>query len=479
MFKRTKIVATIGPSSQKYNVLEKMVKAGMNVTRLNFSHGSYENHATLINNIRKAEKKLGEPVAIMQDLQGPKIRLGTLPEKGVLIKTGQKIVINTAQKEYTDNELPLDYPDLHKFLKIGHRILIDDGHAEMKVLKIEGTKVYCRVTDGYLLKTHKGLNLPDSKLPISVLSEKDKNDLLFGVKMGVDAVALSFVSNAKDIKVARALIKKYEKKLRIKDKYPIFIVAKIERHEALTNIDEIIAEADGIMVARGDLAMETTMSEMPLIQKTIIEKANRLIKPVIVATQMLDSMQQNRRPTRAEITDVANAVIDHADALMLSNESAVGKFPIETVEMMAEIITSTEESKYDDVDPNQEVHPHTSISKAVAGLSGLLAKEVGAKAILVASATGHTGRLVSRVRPELPIFVGVESIRAGRHLCLSWGVRPFLLPISRSIEALLKSFMSFVKKHKMVKKGDRVVVVTGEPLGRPGSTNLLEVKEVK
>lgn len=478
MLKRTKIVATIGPSSNKIKVLEQMIKAGVNVTRLNFSHGSYANHAILIKNIKKAEKKLGEPVAIMQDLQGPKIRIGILPKEGILIKTGQKIIINAAKKEFSNNEIPLDCPVLHKFLKTGERILIDDGRAELKVLKVRGVRIVCRVVEGFLLQSHKGINLPDTKLPISVLSEKDKNDLFFGLKMGVDIVALSFVSCAKDIKELRKLIVKYEKKLKMKEKQPVIIIAKIERNEALKNIDEIIEEADGIMVARGDLAMETTMSEMPLIQKNIIEKANKLIKPVIVATQMLDSMQQNLRPTRAEITDVANAVIDHADALMLSNETAVGKYPVQAVKTMSEIIIATEKSKYDDVDLHQEVHLHSSISKAIAGLSGVLALEVNAKAILVASATGRTGRLVSRVRPELPIFVSVETARAARQLCLSWGINSFLLPHRRNVEDLINSFMGYIKKHKIVKKGDRVVVITGEPVGKPGSTNLLEVREM-
>lgn len=479
MSKRTKIVATIGPASERFTILEQMVKAGVNVTRLNFSHGSYKSHEALIRNIRRVEKKLGAPVGIMQDLQGPKIRIGLLPADGILIKTGQKIIVNTAKKKYSEGELPFDYPGLHKFLKPGERILVDDGRAELKVIKKKGSKIYCHVVEGRSLSSHKGINLPDTKLPIPVLSEKDKKDLFFGLKMKVDIVALSFVSSAQDIKDLRALIVKYEKKLGLKEKQPIFVVAKIERHEALKNIKTIIAEADGIMVARGDLAMETKMAEMPLTQKTIVEKANKMVKPVIVATQMLDSMQQNRRPTRAEITDVANAVIDHADALMLSNETAVGKYPVETVKTMSKIIKATEESKYDNVDPRQEVHQHISTSKAIAGLSGLLAKEIGAKATLVASATGRTGRLVSQIRSELPVFVGVETERAGRQLCLSWGVSPFLLPRRRSIEELIKVFLTYVKKQRMVKKGDKVVVVTGEPVGKPGSTNLLEVREIK
>jgi len=477
--KRTKIIATIGPASEKEATLEKMARAGVNVARLNFSHGSYENHAMLIRRLRRVEKKIGRPLAIMQDIQGPKIRLGVLPEAGLRLKTGGKIILTSEIKTYDGRRLPLDCSGLEKTLKSGDRILIDDGHAELKIEKIKGREIYCRVVEGYLLKSHKGLNFPDSRLAISILSEKDKNDLRFGVKMGVDAIALSFVHTAEEIRRTRQLIARYEKELKVKEKQPIFIVAKIERNEALKNIDEIIEEADGVMVARGDLAMETRMSEMPLVQKTIVDKAMKMIKPVIVATQMLDSMQNSRRPTRAEISDVANAVIDHADALMLSNETAAGRFPVETVRTMADIISSTEKSEYDNVDLYKEVHPHKSVSKAIAGISGILASQVGAKAVLVASATGRTGRLVSRVRAELPVFVGAETIRAMRQLCFSWGVRSFLLPRQKSVESLLKEFLKFIRKEKLVKKGDRVVVITGEPVGKPGSTNLIEVREMK
>ncbi len=479
MHKSTKIVATIGPASESYGKIKAMIKAGVNVARLNFSHGSYENHAKLIRNIRRAEKELGVPIGIMQDIQGPKIRLGDMPAAGVLIKTNDEIVINTSLISFDGKDLPLYFPGLEKYVKPGDRLLIDDGHAELKIKKVAGTRIMCKVIEGYLLKSHKGINFPDSFLKIPIMSDKDRRDLKFGLKMKVDIIALSFVHTAKEIKNVRTLIKKYQQELKMKSQAPVFIVAKIERNEAVKNIDEILKEADGVMVARGDLAMETTMSEMPLLQKMIVEKANALVKPVIVATQMLDSMQTNRRPTRAEITDVANAVIDHADALMLSNETATGKYPVEAVRTMSEIIKTTEESKYDDIDPFKEMHPHKSISKAIAGLSGVVAMQVGAKAILVASATGATGRLVSRVRPQYPVYVGVKSIVAGRQLCLSWGLRPFLLSAKHSVEDLVSAFLSYVKKTKLVKKGDKIVLITGEPVGKMGNTNMLEVKEVK
>ncbi len=349
MFKFTKIVATIGPACADEKTLTQMVKAGVNVARLNFSHGTYASHKKLMNNIRKVEKSTGVPVAILQDLQGPKIRLGNLPEKGLEIKTGSKVVFDTSIKEYKGKELPVAYSGLQKFLKAGQHFLLDDGHMSVKIEKISGSKIYCQVIEGERLTSHKGLNFPDSVLKIPSLSKKDIADLEFGVKAGVEFVALSFVHTAEDILRLRALIKKFEKKLKIKKQAPILIIAKIEQHEAVENIDEILDVVDCIMVARGDLGLETAEAGVPVIQKTIIAKARAKAKMVIVATQMLDSMQHNRIPTRAEVSDVANAVIDHTDAVMLSNESASGDFPVLTVKTMAEIVRTTEASPFDDL----------------------------------------------------------------------------------------------------------------------------------
>lgn len=476
--KKTKIVATLGPSSQDYKIIEKMIKAGVNVFRLNFSHGSYENHAVLISNIRKAEKKLTIPIAIMQDLQGPKIRIGEMPEVGVNIQTDQKVTIAIGEKNYKDEEIPLIYPGLEKNLKKGDGVLIDDGNIELKVLEIKKNKVKCRVLQGGTIFSHKGVNLPNSNLTdIPALSEKDKQDLKFGIKLGVDAVALSFVKTAADIVHARKLIYLYEKKLKIKVEQPIFIVSKIEQHEAIDNLNEIIAETDGVMVARGDLAMETNMSQLPLLQKKIIDKANEATKPVIVATQMLDSMQEKIRPTRAEITDVANAVIDHADALMLSNETAVGKHPVLVVETMKKIIVQTEKSKYDDFDI-MSYHETKSISKSIANLAPMLANKINAKMILVASSSGKTGRLVSRFRSEKKVLVGTEKVRGCRQLCFSWGIIPFVLDKCKTVEDLTRGFITYVRKNKIGKKGDLAVMIGGEPVGMQGKVNFLVVKEV-
>ena len=476
--KKTKIVATLGPSSQDYQTVEKMIKAGVNVFRLNFSHGSYENHEILVDNIRRAERKLGVPVAVMQDLQGPKIRIGEIHGMGAKVEANRKIVIAVGEKLFKNGELPLIYPGLEKHLKKGERILIDDGNIELKVEVVKGKKIFCKVVQGGTVLSHKGVNLPDTDLnKISALSDKDKKDLKFGLKLGVDAIALSFVKSANDIKEARKAVAFYEKKLKIKVEQPVFIVSKIEQHEAINNLDEIIAETDGVMVARGDLAMETNMSQLPLLQKKIIDKAIEATKPVIVATQMLDSMQEKIRPTRAEITDVANAVIDHADALMLSNETAIGRHPVLVVETMSKIIVQTEKSKYDDYNL-MSYRESTSISKSIASLTPLLAKKIDAKMVLVASATGKTGRLVSRFRSEKPVLVGTETLRGCRQLCFSWGIIPFVLNKCKTVEDLTRGFVNYVRRHNLGNKGDRAVMIGGEPVGLQGRVNFLVVKEI-
>lgn len=479
MFKKTKICCTIGPSCDSVKVLTDMVKAGMNIARLNFSHGDYDSHAELIQNIRQVEEITGEPIAIMQDLQGPKIRVGVMPEAGLPIKAGDQIVFDTSLTEYKGNEIPLDYHDLHKFLEPGQRILVDDGHIEIKVKKVEGTKIIGDVVEGVLIFSHKGLNLPDSDLDIAAISEKDKKDLKFGVEQGVDLVALSFVRSAKDIIDLRFLVKQFEEELGIKNQPSIRLISKIERRVAVDNLEEILDVTDGIMVARGDLGLEMLAAEVPLVQKRIIDSANAHAKPVIVATQMLDSMRENRRPTRAEVSDVANAVIDHADTLMLSNETAVGKHPTLVVENMADIIVSTEKSHYDDTALPPIHKSGTTIDIAIAELSRILAEEVKAKIILAASISGETGRLISHVRPSLYILVGTSSQRVQRQLNLSWGVVPFILEPCRSIEELVERSIAYIKKHKIAKNGDQMVVVAGEPVGQAGNVNLVEVREIK
>ena len=479
MHKYTKIVATIGPACADQQTLAAMIKAGMNVARLNFSHGTHADHATLIKNIRAAEADSGEPIAIMQDLQGPRIRLGNLPEKGVALKTGEIIALNFENIEYKNGQLPVSFPGLEKNLKTGERILIDDGRVETKIIRIEGGLVHAEVIDGSVVTSHKGLNFPDSIWTVDVISVKDKEDLKFGLAQKVDLVALSFVRSAKDILDLRFLIKQYQTELGADFVAPVGIIAKIERHEAVDNLDAILDAVDGVMVARGDLGLEMPAAEVPLVQKKIIDGANIKAKPVIVATQLLDSMQEKRRPTRAEVSDVANAVIDHADALMLSNETAAGKNPVLVVQTMAEIIVSTEKSTYDDTNL-PPVHKHgTGVDIAIAELSRVLAEEVKAKFILAASLSGETGRLISHVRPSLPILVATNTKIVQRQLNLSWGVIPFILPPCKSIEELVERSVSYVKQKKLGKAGDKMIIVAGEPVGQAGNVNLVEVREVK
>ncbi len=468
---RTKIVCTIGPASEKPAILEAMIKAGLKVARLNLSHGSQENHQVLIKRIRAVADKLGEPVAILADLQGPRLRVGELPNKGINLKAGESVVLDAALEDYQGGKIPVCYPDLAKCLKEGARILLNDGRLELIVQKIRGNLVEAKVKTGGLLTSDKGINLPDTTLNIGALTDKDKADLKFVLAAGVDLVALSFVKSARDILDLRYLIKEDSKET-------VRIIAKIEKHEAIKNIDEIIEAADGVMVARGDLGLEMPAEDVPLWQKQIIGKCLAKAKPVIVATQMLDSMTREPRPTRAEVSDVANAVIDHADAVMLSNETAAGEYPVEAVATMAKIISRTEASVFDDL-PLVDQPKDKETEAVLSELARLLADRVKAKAILAASLTGDTGRQISRFRPELPIFVATNTLLVQRQLNLSWGVEPFILPPCHSIEELVERSLSYLKKIKKVKNGDKIIIVAGEPVGHAGQVNLVEVKEVR
>lgn len=482
MRKRTKIVCTLGPASESVATIEKMIKAGMNVARLNFSHGTYESHRQSIKNIREASKKINEPVAIMADLQGPKIRIGVLPEKGVELKAGKMITFSTAGGNYRDvvfdETIPVDYPELHRFVKAGERLFLDDGRIETKIVRVADASIHTEVIIGGKLTSHKGINVPDSKLAVRALTDKDKEDAEFAVRADVDYMALSFVTAAADILDLRYLIKEHQQALKSGAGEPIKIIAKIERYEAVKNIKEILDAADGIMIARGDLGIEIPPQNVPLAQKQLIDEALSAAKPVIVATQMLDSMQTNPRPTRAEVSDVANAVIDHTDAVMLSNETATGKYPVEAVKMMSEIIVKTEQSAYDNLHVPPFDKKKKKVDEVLTELSRFLAEEVGAKLILAASLTGETARLISRYRPELLIVVATNSERVRNQLNLSWGASPFLLAPCETIEELIERSLAHIKQAKLAKTGEKIIIVSGEPVGHAGHVNLLEVREV-
>ncbi len=457
MTKRTKIVCTIGPASQSTPVLRKMIRAGMNVARLNFSHGTFASHTKTMKNVLAAAKAEKEPVTLLQDLQGPKIRLGNLPEEGVMMKAGQTVVLKTGTETFVPGDVarfPVTYANTHKDVAVGNRILIDDGLLEIKVTKIFGREVFAKVVNGGKVTSHKGMNFPDSTLHVSPITEKDRKDLAFGVRSGVDWVALSFVTSAKDIRTLRALIKKAAKRGQVLPR----IIAKIEKHEAITHFDEILEAVDGIMVARGDLGVEIPAEDVPIRQKEIIEKCRLAGKPVVVATQMMDSMTKNPRPTRAEVSDVANAVIDHADAVMLSGESATGAHPVETVAFMAKIAARAEASAFDDVPLTKDMNG--SMELTVSHALENLATQKFIDGVLTATFLAPWSEQLNMSRPEVPIFLATPSANVARQLNIRWGVRPFIVPHASS-KAFTARALAHLKKTKMVKSGMRLALVLG------------------
>jgi pyruvate kinase len=462
--KKTKIVCTLGPTSQSVKILTEMVKAGMNVARLNFSHGDHENHALLIKNIRRVAKKLNTTITIMQDLHGPKIRVLDMKEP-LSVKVGQEVIIGQ------DFKLDLD---VMQSIRPKQKILIEDGLIELEVQRISRGKVICVALSPGKIQEHKGVNLPRTKLHIPILTQRDIDDLKFGLKQDVDYVALSFVRTAQDVKNLRRLIDKYNPKNFGKP----LILAKIEKPEGVKNFDAILKFSDAVMVARGDLGVEMAENQVPIIQKTIIQKCLRAAKPVIVATQMLDSMIRNPRPTRAEVSDVANAVIDQADCVMLSGETAFGKYPVKAVMEMARIIETTEKSIF--LPPHKLLSDRTANKiEAVAESVFDLAMHTKAKAIVGATYSGFTAREVAHERPYRQHLVMLTpNIKTLQQINMIWGVQGYLVSVEKNFEALTKDMMDLIKAKKLVKKGDRVVIVTGEPLGQKEHLNLVEVKTV-
>ncbi len=484
MIKRTKIVATIGPSSADVKKLMAMIENGMNIARLNFSHGDYQWHEKIIKNIRNISKKLEIPIGILADLQGPRIR--TLVREDLKVNRGEKVMVFDVSV-YPNILIPsqmgfqgpkllgLDCPGIIKRLKVGNNILIADGILKLKVVQKNKDYVEAVVIEDGIIKNHKGVNIPDAKIPLEAMTEKDEKDLKFALKHDVDFVALSFVSNKGDISKLRRKILKY---LKNKNNFPQ-IVAKIERKEAIKNLNEIIKETDAVMVARGDLGIEMEEARVAVLQKEIVEKSLRMGKPVIVATQMLGSMVKHSRPTRAEVSDVSNAVVDHADAVMLSEESAVGKYPIVAVKTMREIIERTEDSPYDDLVHGFLGDAKTSISAAVADSAHELSKNSNAKAIVVASLTGFTARMIARHRPQQRIFVMTNNEKTHCQLSLVWGTESFVLPDCHTLDELITRSIETLKKKRLIKKGDRIVIVTGRPHIKKEHMSLVKVEEIK
>lgn len=468
---KTKIVSTIGPASESPQVLEAMIKAGMNVARLNFSHGTHEEHLRKIEALRDISERLKQPVSILQDLAGPKIRVGKVKEGGVELRRGEKFFLTNREILGDGKGVSVSYPTLPDEVRSGDTILLADGTIELQVLKSDGQDVQCRVTVGGLLTSHKGINFPTRTILASAFTKKDRKDLLFGIQNGVDLVGLSFVKDASDIEAVKKVLKKASADLPI--------IAKIERKEALEHIDEILLASDGIMVARGDLGMETPLERIPLVQKMLIRKANRLGKPVITATQMLRSMVDHTRPTRAEVTDVVNAIYDGTDAIMLSEETATGQFPVESVQTMAKVAQAAEEEFPFDQFLKKDSEGGTDLPQSISYAASLLAERVGAVAIITPTESGSTARLVSRLRPRSPILALSRHPSTLKRLNLSWGVYPVLVPGWKDTDDMLEGSKRMPKELGLASPGERIVIIAGVPIGTRGTTNLIKVEIVE
>lgn len=456
MQKHTNIVCTIGPASSTVPVLKEMIEAGMNVARINFSHGGHEGNLELVEKVREAAQLAGKQVAILQDLQGPKMRVGTLPGEGLELIEGKLVRLQAGVQTADPGVIPVPYERFAHDLGKSDRILLADGTRELEVVDVQGNMITAKVLLGGTLLSHKGVNVPTVTLSIESMTEKDDEDLVFGLKQNIDFVALSFVRSAEDVRQLKEKIKKWLPE----GIEPPHIIVKIEKHEALENFDEILAETDGVMVARGDLGIETPVARLPIHQKEIISKCVIAGKPVITATEMMASMEKNPRPTRAEVSDVANAVIDHTDAVMLSGESAMGKYPVEVVKTMAEIIWQTEESPLDTLLPHHDATGEP-VPSAVAAAAVELARHIGAAAILVTTKSGFSARQVARFRPELPIYAATPSSRVCRQLLLSWGISPFVIDGYGTPEKMVQDSLSRLAIEEKLSAGSKVVVMSG------------------
>lgn len=473
----TKLGATIGPACENVDMITKLIKAGMSFARLNFSHGDYEADARLIGNIRAAGQECGKYVAVLQDLQGPKLRLGNVPAEGIAVKKGEKITLATDLHDYAGKEIPLPFSGLEKSLHAGERLLVDDGLIELVVDAIEPGFIRATVTVAGTLKTHKGLNFPDSTLmAIPALSQKDKDDVRFGIGAGVDIVSLSFVKRAQDVTELKLLIAKLQEELGV-PKRAVPVVAKIERPEALQNLEEIIEVADIIMVARGDLGLEMPISSLPVEQKTIIAAARRAAKPVIVATQLLYSMEHNPRPTRAEVSDIGNAVVDHADALLLTNETAMGQYPVASVEMMRDTAFAMEQSAFDDAERPEEKLNVSSVQEVLSGVSETLASETEAKLVLAYSKSGELGRFLSHHHLHVPVVIGSPSAFVKAQNAVLWGLETLPVDEPKHFEDFVEKALKKLIAAKRLKKGDRIVVVSAEKFDTE-EAKVVEVREV-
>ena len=465
--RRTKIVCTIGPVSASETVLKSLIQAGMNVARLNFSHGDFDFHKAVIQRIRRLAKRLDKPVAILQDLPGPKIRVGAVANNHVRLRSGRSFVLTPRKVLGSEHEVSVNYAGFARSVRRGNPILLGDGEIELEAVQVGKRKVTCKIVVGGILGSHKGIHFPQSSLNIRALTSKDKEALAFGIRHQVDLVALSFVRNADDVVYARREMKKRGA--------TIPIIAKIEKHEAIDHIDAILAKVDGIMVARGDLGLEIAPEKIPAMQKMMIRKANHLGKPVITATQMLRSMVHNPRATRAEVADIANAVLDGTDALMLSEETAAGDYPLKAVRTMAQVAEETEGL----LEPRtQSLGPTKSVPEAISFAAVSLARDLRVKAFLIPTSSGSTARMIARYRPHQPIIAISPRPQTVKTLCLVWGVYPVPVKAFQGTDIMLRVAQRKALQLGIVEAGDLVAITAGLPLHQPGTTNMITVNSV-
>lgn len=470
--RKTKIICTLGPSTDKEGILKQLMQNGMNVARFNFSHQTHEEHKKRFDEIAKLRQELKLPVATLLDTKGPEVRIGLIENDSCVLSEGDSVILTTDDILGTKDILPISYKDLPSDISAGQRILIDDGLIELTAEKIDGNNIHCKILNGGKVSNRKGVNIPGVRLSMPYISEKDREDIIFGCETGFDFIAASFVRCADDVVQVRDIVEKHSK-------HHIRIIAKIENSDGVNNIDDILRVADGIMVARGDMGVEIPLEEIPVLQKMLIQKGYRSGRQVITATQMLDSMMSHPRPTRAETTDVANAIYDGTSAIMLSGETAAGKYPVEALKTMATIAERTEK----DIDyikrfSTRQAEETPNVTNAISHATVTTAHDMGATAIITVTKTGQTARMISKFRPLSPIISCTTSEYTYRQLNLSWGVIPLMMDEKNSTDELFESSVETAIKHNLLQNGDLVVITAGIPLGITGTTNMLKVHVV-
>ncbi|MDF2961254.1 MAG: pyk [Paenibacillus sp.] len=472
MLRKTKIMCTMGPACDSVEMLKELIRAGMNAARMNLAHGDMEDHKGRIQRVRQAARELGATVSILLDIKGPEIRTGLLEQPSYELLTGGQLTLTTEQIQGTAERISVSYKELTQDIGPGSRILIDDGLIELKVEAVEGTEIHCRILNGGVIKSRKGVNLPGVRTSLPGVTERDVQHILFGIEQDVDIIAASFVRKASDIIEIRRLLDEGQAS-------HIQIISKIENQEGVENLDDILEVSDGLMVARGDLGVEIPIEDVPIIQKQMIQKGNAAGKPVITATHMLDSMQVNPRPTRAEASDVANAVYDGTDVLMLSGETAAGKYPLESVKTMAAIAANIESTlSYRDMLQKKAAQQKNNITEVISQAAVGSSLDLEASAIITPTVSGFTPRMVSKYRPKAPIIAVTPDERVQRRLSLFWGVFPIHGAAVQSTDEMFESAIQSALTSGLIQSGDLAVVSAGVPVGQSGSTNLIKIQHV-